>query len=160
MDELAAPSLYSQMSQIPSQRASPHHILQRLLRESLLSPFAMSVLIQIILRDLRPLLYPLPHMAIRHPTSLLRVKSTAAPEQLGAHTAMWCWDPVMAELYRDGKGNIDFCADMAESIALLNASVLPDGPIVGVNVQVRVLCRCMANGRSPSAARDAPSPTL
>lgn len=138
LDELAAPSTFSQLSLEPMRPSAPPTILQRLFRDSSLSPLALSVLVQIILRDLRPLLYPLPPMPVRHPTALLRCKSTAAPQQLSLHVAMWCWDPAMARLYRDGKGNVDWCADMAESITKSPHSLIPmsSGPVVGINVQV------------------------
>lgn len=139
LDELAALSPFSQMSQVPIAPRPTGAILNDLYRGAGMSPRALAVLTQIILRDLRPLLNPLPPMRVRHPTLLLRVKSTAAPAQLGLHEAMWCWDPVMARLYRDGKGCMEWCAATAEAVATAGGSaVVPiaSGPIVGVNVQV------------------------
>lgn len=77
-------------------------------------------------------------MPVRHPAVMLRVKTTEAPQQLGSHTAMWCWDEVMARLYRDGKGSVDWCADAAEAVAAATGSVVPvePGPVLCINVQV------------------------
>ncbi|KAL1408220.1 hypothetical protein Q8F55_005026 [Vanrija albida] len=69
---------------------------------------------------------------------MLRLKITAAPQQLNIHQAMWCWDATMARLFRDGKGDIDWCADTAESVSSSSGQVVPvpPGPVVGVNVQI------------------------
>lgn len=139
LDQLAAPSPYSQLSIPPVDPPDPVVVLRQLFRDSNLSPNALGVLVQIIMRDLRPLLCPLPTMRTRHPTAMLRLKITAAPQPLNMHLAMWCWNPVMARLYRDGKGDIDWCADAAESVSSSPGQVIPvpPGPVLGVNVQVR-----------------------
>ncbi|CAK9780671.1 unnamed protein product [Cutaneotrichosporon oleaginosum] len=134
LDELAAYSPYSQLSQTPVAPQSPSTILRRLYREAGLSPRAMAVLTQVILRDLRPLLSPLPPMRARHPTLLLRVPASAGPAQLGLHDAMWVWDPAMARLFRDGKGCMEWCAAAAE--AMRAGELFATGPVVGVNVQI------------------------
>jgi len=131
LDELAAPSPFSQMSLPPSPARPQQVIIQALYRDARLSPYALAVLTQIILRDLRPLLAPLP---ASHPTTMLRCKITSAPEQLSVMSAMHAWDPAMARMYRDGKGCLDYCADMVERVR--HGACLPPGPVVGVNVQV------------------------
>jgi len=134
LDELAAPSLFSQLSQPPTRPRAQITILKLLYRKSHLSPYALSVLTQIILRDLRPLLSPLPHLPIRNPTAMLLLRSTAGPSQLGLYEAMRCWDRKMAEMYVGGKGSLDWCADMAEGDR--TQTIIPAGPVIGVNVQV------------------------
>lgn len=128
LDQLAAPSAFSQLSQLPDP-ASPDSIIKTLFRDSGLSAYAIAVLVQIILRDLRPLLAPLPDKV--HPTHLLNRALMPIPAQLGLSAAMQAWDPAMASLYRGGKGCLDWCADTAE-----RRSYVSPGPVVGVNVQV------------------------
>lgn len=144
LDALAAPSAFSQLSQPPLPIWTPTQLLTKLYRDSSLSPYSLSVLTQIILRDLRPLLNPLPQLPIRNPTAMLRIKSTAGPRQLDLLPAMRAWDGKMAELYRGGKGSLDFCADTVEVLGggpggVCKGSSVPAGPIVGVNVQVSCL---------------------
>lgn len=95
----------------------------------------MCLLVQIILRDLRPLLSPLPSLRVRNPTAMLRIKTTAGPAQLDLYSAMKCWHPDMAGMYRRGLGNLDVCADYCEGI--FGGPSKSRGPVVGVNVQVR-----------------------
>jgi DNA ligase-4 len=97
----------------------------------------MAVLTQIILRDLRPLLNPLPRLTTRNPTAMLRLKSNAGPAQLELYQAMRCWDVRMAKLYSTGKGDLDWCAHAVECMqeGVTNLEIIR-GPIVGVNVQV------------------------
>ncbi len=122
-------------------------IIQTLFRESNLSPYAVSVLIQIILRDLRPLLTPLPNLPIRNPSALLKCKPKDGPAELGIFEAMRRWDVKMLEFYRGGKGDLDYCADMAERMARRGPGSGTDGdddlgtaycqgPVVGINVPV------------------------
>jgi DNA ligase-4 len=95
----------------------------------------MAVLTQIILRDLRPLLNPLPKLSTRNPTAMLRLKSNAGPAQLELHQAMRCWDVRMAKLYSTGKGDLDWCADTVEAMRDGTIATINNGPVVGVNVQ-------------------------
>lgn len=140
LDQLASLSAFSQLSQPGPSTLTCSAILTRLYRDSGLSPHGSAVLTQIILRDLRPLLSPLPKLRIRNPTSLLRLKSTEGPEQLSLYEAMRCWDPRMLELYKGGKGSLDYCADAVESAKELGGAKgrrIPAGPVIGVNVPVR-----------------------
>jgi DNA ligase-4 len=134
LDQLASLSAFSQLSQPGPSTLSVTTILARLYRDSNLSPHALAVLSQIILRDLRPLLSPLPKLRVRNPTSLLRVKSTAGPEQLSLYDAMRCWNVRMLEMYKDGKGSLDYCADLVEGKG--DVRKIPPGPIFGVDVPV------------------------
>ncbi|ODO06886.1 hypothetical protein I350_04246 [Cryptococcus amylolentus CBS 6273] len=148
LDELASDNHFSQLSQVQSQTRSPTDILIELYRHAKLSPYALSVLTQIILQDLRPLLDPLPRLeGGRCPGSYLRIKSNTRPKQLTMRGAMMGWDPRMWTYYKGGRGNMDVCADLVEELAATNASVAAE-PQVGVNVEI-TKCR---QGRSISDA--------
>ncbi|GMK53687.1 hypothetical protein CspeluHIS016_0102730 [Cutaneotrichosporon spelunceum] len=134
LDELAAHSDFSQLSQTPIALRPPSTILRCLYRDAGLSPRAMAVLTQVILRDLRPLLYPLALIHARHPTLLLGVPASAGPTQLGLHEAMWAWEPAMARLFRDGKGCMEWCAAASETVK--DDYVVSAGPVLNVNVQI------------------------
>lgn len=135
LDELAASSSFSQLSQLPDAPRPIKRILTILYCDWKLSPYALSVLTQIILRDLRPLKDPIPCLPIRNPTSLLRIKTNNSPSQLSLKDAMMCWDRRMWDLYNGGYGNVDLCADVLERNPLLDPSK-NNGPIIGVNVAV------------------------
>ncbi|KAL0249990.1 hypothetical protein I308_103293 [Cryptococcus tetragattii IND107] len=135
LDELAASSSFSQLSQLPDAPRSIDKTLTILYCEWKLSPYALSVLTQIILRDLRPLQDPIPCVPIRNPTALLRIKTKNSPCQLSLKDAMMCWDKRMWDLYNGGYGNLDLCADLLEQNPLMDPSK-NHGPIVGVNVAI------------------------
>ncbi|WVQ79314.1 hypothetical protein IAT38_001411 [Cryptococcus sp. DSM 104549] len=135
LDELASFSHFSQLSQTRQSKRTPSRILASLYRDDNVSPYALSVLTQIILRDLRPLLDPLPRLPTRNPTAMLRLKSTAGPKQLTLRDAMMCWDRRMWGLYAGGRGDLDVCADLAEALADGKEEVAPI-PVVGVNVKI------------------------
>lgn len=139
LDQLAAWSSWSQLSQAPLDRPSPMTILRRLYRDSRMSPHALAVLTQVILRDLRPLTCPLPRLSFNRFDSLIMETITSAPEQLVLEKALHTWDPLMAKLYREGKGNIDWCATAAEETRAREEATdadIPPGPILGINVKV------------------------
>jgi DNA ligase-4 len=147
LDALSASNPFSQLSQplaSPLRFLSPERILKQLYRDSNLSAYALSVLTQIILRDLRPLMSPLPQLRVRNPTAMLRMKSTAGPAELGLLDAMGCWDGRMRKMYMGGCGDVDWCAAAAEAAAVGMEGVMDTrgdnmmlgGPVVGVNVQV------------------------
>jgi hypothetical protein len=137
LDQLASFSPFSQLSQSGPSTLTQSSLLTRLFRDSGLSPYALAVLTQIILRDLRPLLNPLPRLTTRNPTAMLRLKSNAGPAQLELYAAMRCWDPRMGKLYSTGKGDLDWCADTIADLRDGEVAGIGHGPIVGVNVQVR-----------------------
>ncbi|WVQ75063.1 hypothetical protein IAR50_004672 [Cryptococcus sp. DSM 104548] len=154
LDELASDNHFSQLSQVQSQVRPPTEILIELYRHAKLSPYALSVLTQIILQDLRPLLDPLPRLeGGRCPGSYLRIKSNTRPKQLTMRDAMLGWDPKMWTYYKGGRGNMDTCADLAEELAATMAKVAAE-PQVGVNVEI-TKCR---QGRSISDALKAFQP--
>ena len=141
LDQLTTLSPFSQLSQIPSNPPSPAKILTTPYLDTLLISYTLALLTQIILRDLRPLLNPLPGLIVRNPTTMLRMKTRTAPAHLEIITAMRCRDRRMAEMYLDGKGDIEWCADVLESIntehpGQSSTGGIPKGPVVSVNVQV------------------------
>lgn len=147
LDLLAASSPFSQLSQPAVDAPSTGEILSRLFRRSNLSPYAASVLVQIILRDLRPLLSPLPRLPIRNPTAMLRLKATTGPAQLELAAAMHAWDRQMPELYFGGVGDLDKCADMMETCGGdlggpaqgVPPRIASGGPVAGVNIPVSTI---------------------
>ena len=86
-------------------------ILYDLFVRSNLSPFACSVLVQIILSDLRPLLSPLPPEALNFTTALL-VENKPTP-QLDITAALEIWDWEARSLYRVWS-NLDVVLDEIE----------------------------------------------
>nr|XP_019043413.1 hypothetical protein I302_07990 [Kwoniella bestiolae CBS 10118]OCF22343.1 hypothetical protein I302_07990 [Kwoniella bestiolae CBS 10118] len=149
-DELASSSTFSQLSQQPitSRSRSPQEILSILYRESNLTPYGISVLTQIILRDLRPLLTPLPKLPIRNPTTMLRMKSNTGPEQLSLREALCTWDKRVWGFYNGGMGNLDRCFDKLDMLDEGDGKLVVAGPVVGINVKIPK-CR---KGRSISDA--------
>ncbi|WRT69581.1 uncharacterized protein IL334_006570 [Kwoniella shivajii] len=137
LDELAAPSPFSQLSQLPSPCRSPQSILSILYRESNMTPYALAVLTQVILRDLRPLLNPLPRLPVRNPTTMLRMKTTIRPDQLTLREAMIHWNKRMWEFYNGGRGDLDECADLVESLDQGSwKEIIIAGPVIGTNVRI------------------------
>ena len=131
LNQLAAHSPHSQHSQTVADPEPQTRTLETLYLHSCLSPYALSVLTQLILRDLRPLLSPLPGLRVPHPTALLRINTTHAPAQLGLIEALRVYDPSLAEAYLGGIGDVGVCADRFE-----HGDSGSLGPVVGVNVQV------------------------
>jgi DNA ligase-4 len=89
LDELASTSEYSVFSlhfNNPTPR-TPQTILRQLYR--LLSPSDAAFVTQIILKDLRPLLYPLPS---QHYTSALTSYNSNSIQPLSIQDAMRVWD--------------------------------------------------------------------
>ncbi|WWD04258.1 hypothetical protein V865_002326 [Kwoniella europaea PYCC6329] len=144
LDELASSSTFSRLSQDRDQtptksfkcRRSPQEILTVLYRESNLTPFALSVLTQIILRDLRPLLNPLPKLSVRNPTTMLRMKSNTGPEQLSLKDALCIWDKRLWGFYNGGLGNLDRCSDKLDNLENEHDRIVMIGPVLGINVKI------------------------
>ncbi|WWC95484.1 hypothetical protein V866_002348 [Kwoniella sp. B9012] len=143
LDELASSSTFSQLSQDqnqissrPARRRSPQEILILLYRDSNLTPYALSVLTQIILRDLRPLLNPLPKLSVRNPTTMLRMKSNTGPEQLSLRDALCVWDKRLWGLYNGGIGNLDRCFDNLDKLENEHDKIVMTGPVLGINVKI------------------------
>ncbi|OCF77906.1 hypothetical protein I204_01909 [Kwoniella mangroviensis CBS 8886] len=143
LDELASSSTFSQLSQDqdqihsrPARRRSPQEILTFLYRDSNLTPYALSVLTQIILRDLRPLLNPLPKLSVRNPTTMLRMKSNTGPEQLSLKDALCAWDKRLWGFYNGGMGNLDRCFDKFDNLEHEHDKIVMTGPVLGINIKI------------------------
>jgi DNA ligase-4 len=97
------------------------------------TPFEAAVLVQIILKDLRPLLYP--PATLNTTSSLLDFKSNAV-EQLVLHEAMRVWDPSrrMEEAYKT-RSSFEAAGDTFEY------NVTEVQPFIGVFIKVQP-CRC------------------
>ena len=137
LDALASHSAYSALSQPPPYIKPQSSVLTSLYRDASLSPYALALLTQIILRDLRPLLNPLPRLTVRNPTAMLRLKSTAGPAPLGLGAALRVWSEEAWGMYMGGKGNLDWCLDIVDLRTGKGEGKGDKGPVVGVNVQVR-----------------------
>ncbi|KAI0630766.1 hypothetical protein C8Q77DRAFT_1135097 [Trametes polyzona] len=98
-----------------------------------LTPSECAVLTQIILKDLRPLLYPIPRSASHYTSALLEYKSNAVT-MLTKEAAMHAWDPSgrMSLIFRM-RANLEEAALAFESFA--NGEGLPQ-PTVGVPIQI------------------------
>ena len=122
---------------------SQSDILNDLYVRSNLSPYAMSVLTQIILGDLRPLLSPLSPEALNFTIALC--SDNKAIPQLEIRTAMRLWDKEAPSLHRIW-GNIDLVMDEIERreggagrrtiIRSAPAKSLSDQVRPGINVEV------------------------
>ena len=135
LDILAAHSSFSDLSQPATPSMTATQIISRIYRDAGLSPLAMAVITQIILRDLRPLTNPLPRFSVQNPTAMLRLTTAHAPEQLVLLKALGIWDERAYELYKGGKGDVDWCCDMVDAMGDLE-EVISAGSVLGVNVQV------------------------
>ncbi|KAF8323539.1 uncharacterized protein EI90DRAFT_2935697 [Cantharellus anzutake] len=93
LDELASTSAFSAPSDPPTRRGTKH-ILGDLFM--FLSPWESACLAQIILRDIRPLLYPLPSENF---TSALLSYNSKAYSRLTLQAAMRVWHPLMFAIY-------------------------------------------------------------
>jgi len=115
LDELASKSGYTHTSirskYSQSQRRPRKAIIRALFRQ--LSPEDASILVQIILKDLRPLLYPLTEF---HYTTALTRFDVASVKMLSKEHAMDVWDPsgFFLRYYR-------VCADITEAAAFADS---------------------------------------
>lgn len=135
LDELASNSGFSHQSirnVYPNRvRRGRLSLLKALFRP--LSPMDASFLTQIILKDLRPVLYPL---HVHHYSSALLDFNTTSVHMLTKEHAMKVWDPScwMLKAYRV-RSTID---EAAASFELPPHQREPNIPRVGIPVQVRV----------------------
>ncbi|KAJ7695203.1 hypothetical protein B0H17DRAFT_1056785 [Mycena rosella] len=101
LDELAAHSGYSDVSVRTIHRHATHRSRSTIIRAlyRFLAPLDAAFLTQIILKDLRPLLYPLTET---HYTAALKSFNSTAVTQLSKENAMKAWDPSrkMLDIYR------------------------------------------------------------
>ncbi|KAI9062683.1 hypothetical protein FKP32DRAFT_1652628 [Trametes sanguinea] len=100
---------------------------------SSLTPFECSVVTQIILKDLRPLLYPIPKSASHYTSALLQYKSNAVTA-LSKEAAMHAWDPSgrFSVIFKT-RANLADAADAFEGF--VNGEGLPQ-PTVGMPIQI------------------------
>lgn len=70
--------------------------MRRLFAQSALSPMGAAIVVQIILKDLRPLLYPLPEAVAEHYTSALLGWKSNALQLLTISQAVRVWETVMS----------------------------------------------------------------
>lgn len=98
--ELASTSAFSSANihASSSARRKPREILRDLYRSA--TPSSAALITQIILKDLRPLLYPL--TGERHYTAQLLQYNSRSVTMLTKEQAMWAWDPTgrMAGAYK------------------------------------------------------------
>ncbi len=100
-----------------------------------LTPSESAVVTQIILKDLRPLLYPIPQSACHYTSALLEYKSNAMA-MLTKESAMHAWDASgrMSLIFKT-RANLEEAATAYEGLA--NGEDFPQ-PTVGMPIQVRV----------------------
>jgi len=125
LDELASKSAYSHKSirsQYPKNRTGTRTTILRTLFRPL-CPHDASVLTQIILKDLRPLLYPLTEF---HYTAALTHYNTASVRMLTLQHAMTAWDPsgYFLKFYRM-RPCVDEAAAFADQPSPIISEILP-----------------------------------
>lgn len=112
LDELASHSGFSQMSQQPFHKRTKPRAQLAILREMYdgVTPQEAGFLTQIILQDLRPVLYPLPivnttvNLTVNLPRSVPKYKRC----ELGLYQTIKSWHAEMARVYR-------LCANLDEA---------------------------------------------
>lgn len=109
LDELASSSQFSSPS-IGLPKRNKHSIIEELFES--LSPWESACLSQIILRDLRPLLYPLPSENF---TSALLSFNSRAYCRLTLQAAMQEWHPLMPAIY-GRTSSIELAAMLVEDL--------------------------------------------
>ncbi|GAA6027207.1 hypothetical protein JCM8097_002484 [Rhodosporidiobolus ruineniae] len=136
LDELASSSCYSaddvrQLRLEPSFRSrSTSAILRDLL--VYLSPFETALMIQILLRDISPLLYPPP--SVSGDVALARYTSTAY-DQVTVHDAMRAWHPGMNRLFL-AVADLDWVAWHAEEATRCDGRLPAPVPQVGLPIKI------------------------
>ena len=133
LDELASRSGFSQLSQQPfHKRTTPRAqlvILREMYKE--LAPHEAAFLTQIILQDLRPVLYPLP--IVNTTLNLLYAVPKTKKCELGLYKTMKSWHMEMPRVYR-------LCADLDEAArAIERGPPYPTSPTLFKPVTVRPL---------------------
>ena len=101
----------------------------QLIADSHLSPFESAVITQIILRDLRPLLYP--GTLGMHTTAALKAYNSRSYHILTKWEAMKLWDRALPGAYR-ARGSFEAACAAWDSGCLVAAS----SPLFGVPVEV------------------------
>ncbi|OSD05314.1 hypothetical protein PYCCODRAFT_1385066 [Trametes coccinea BRFM310] len=117
-----------------------------------LAPFECSVVTQVILKDLRPLLYPIPKSASHYTSALLRYKSNAVM-MLSKEAAMHAWDPSgrFSVIFKT-RANLADAADAFEGF--VNGEGLPQ-PTVGSPIQIPKCVKGQGTAHSLKALKGA-----
>jgi DNA ligase-4 len=131
LDELSMGSDFT----CSSLRNTLHHQNRRSVRQILVAllegttPFEAAVIVQVILKDLRPLIYPIASNGTR--SSLLDFKSNAI-KPLEVTEAVWAWDPsgTFKRAYAV-RATLDAAAEVFE------IGHAKTEPIVGVSIKVK-----------------------
>ncbi|KAG8894802.1 hypothetical protein FRC00_008421, partial [Tulasnella sp. 408] len=132
LDELAAHSPFSDVG-VASSALPPRprrQIMADLYRT--LTPQGAACMTQIILKDLRPLLYPMP--SSRTTSNLLHYNANALHE-LTIHEAMQIWDPRMLKIYRI-RTTVDAAADSFDQLVAGTSQSEIFCPKFGVPIEI------------------------
>ncbi|GAA5911215.1 uncharacterized protein JCM6883_001943 [Sporobolomyces salmoneus] len=137
LDELAATSEYSakdvrDLRALPSYRSRPvSSILYDLLRP--LNPAQTSLMIQLILRDISPILYPPPSTS---GTVALTNHNSTCYDRVDLVRVIGAWDHRMSMIYRS-VADLDWVAKTVESWMRSGVQGLPSlSPVVGLPIKV------------------------
>ncbi len=132
LDELAAISAYSDSS---VRSKYPRRRRNNIIREaySMLSAVDASFFTQIILKDLRPLLYS---SNSRHYTDALKNYNSTSIHALTKEDAMKIWDPTRSMLQ-----SYNYAATLEDAAAAFENGVTISAPRLGVPIEVRFLLR-------------------
>ncbi|KAG8861441.1 hypothetical protein FRB96_002890 [Tulasnella sp. 330] len=132
LDELAMHSSFSKLgSSCSATKPRPRPVVVRELYTGL-TPFGAACMTQIILKDLRPLLYPI--VSTRSTINLMRFKRNAI-HQLTHYEAMAMWDYRMPGIYRS-RASLDEAAKVVDRLRNETITVDPFTPTLGVPVEI------------------------
>ena len=136
LDELASHSGFSQMSQQPFHKRTEPRPQRAILREmyTQVTPHEAAFLTQIILQDLRPVLYPLP--IVNTTWNLLYPGPKDKRCELGLYHTMRSWHVEMPRVYR-------LCASLDQAArAIESGPPYPTSPTLFKPVAVSPLLHC------------------
>ncbi|CDO68359.1 hypothetical protein BN946_scf184815.g6 [Trametes cinnabarina] len=153
LSELAASSAFSAET-VRKSTARSRRPREAILTEiyTSLTPTESAIVTQIILKDLRPLLYPIPQSASHYTSALLRYKSNAVTT-LTKEAAMHAWDPSgrFSVIFK-ARANLADAADAFEGF--VNGEGLPQ-PTVGVPIQIPKCVKGQGTSQSLKALKGA-----
>ncbi|KAG9037569.1 hypothetical protein FRB95_005151 [Tulasnella sp. JGI-2019a] len=132
LDELAQHSSFSNL-ELELTRAQPRS-RPTIVRElyTSLTPFGAACMTQIILKDLRPLLYPV--APTRSTINLMHFKSNAIHE-LTHYEAMSVWDCGMPRIYKN-RSSLDVAAGVVDDLSHGTIVVDPFVPTLGTPIEI------------------------
>ncbi|KAF9269005.1 DNA ligase/mRNA capping enzyme, partial [Marasmius fiardii PR-910] len=132
LDELAALSRFASDSihaKFPDKRCMKREtVLRELFRQ--MTPFDAACLTQIILRDLRPLMYPLCEKQMHYTSALKELKSNCVAE-LKIYDAMIAWDPQYAL-----RNSYRVCCSLVDACDAFERDKLITMPSFGVQLEI------------------------